>query len=116
MVLAHRENLDILHQHHLLILLVEDGRVDNLHRVYRVALRHERHSLCHSLGGLYEALTLGVLAQQREYLAIVVGELLDALHIVVILAAIVYYLVLHFYLSFLIALLFYNHFTRSSPS
>lgn len=66
MVLAERKDLDVLHNDELIMVLVEDGAVDNVKQVLLVSLCEEQHSLRVALWGLEKALTVGVLAQAFE--------------------------------------------------
>ena len=77
-VLAERIELDVLDQHHLLVLLAEGGRADDFQRVGLVALREERHRLGHPFGGLDESFARRVLAQQAQNLGVVVLEGFDS--------------------------------------
>ncbi len=76
-VLAERVELDVLDQHHLLVLLAEHGRADDFERVFVVALGEERHRLGHPFGRLQKPLARRVLAQQTQDLAIMVFERFD---------------------------------------
>ncbi len=60
-VLAHREDVDVLDGHHLVVLLVEDGAPQHLARVLLVPLRQERDRTLEPLRGLLEPLPVGVL-------------------------------------------------------
>jgi hypothetical protein len=62
-MLTYREKLNILNKYHLLILLFEYRRAENLNRILGVALGDERHSLGYALRGLDKTLTVGILAK-----------------------------------------------------
>ena len=65
-VLAQREQLDVLDQDHLAVRLREYGGTDDGLAVLLIALRQELPGLRHALGRLGEPLALRVLAQQLE--------------------------------------------------
>ena len=66
MVFAHRVQLDILDDDHLLVLLVKNGLLDDLGAILLIALGHELQRFRHSLGGLHEPLAHGVLSDEAE--------------------------------------------------
>ena len=78
MMLASAIQVYVFHENHLLVFLVENGAADNLHAVFLVAFRYELQCLGHSLRGLYQSLSFGVLAQKREYGFHVPGYLLGS--------------------------------------
>src|SRR4029453_10323816 len=74
-VLAHRAEVDVLHDHHLFVVLDEHGAVENFLHVLGIARREVAHRLLHTLGRPLEALASGVLAQLLEQLGDQIGDL-----------------------------------------
>ena len=70
-VLAKREEVDILHDHHLVVALLEKGVGEHFVGILRVAARQYLHGLGHTHGGLLKTLPLGVFAQQIQYVIII---------------------------------------------
>ena len=66
-MLAHRVELDVAHQHHVVVRLLEEGIADHLGGALLVALRQEAHRLLDPLGRLLEAVTIRILAQGEEH-------------------------------------------------
>ena len=71
MVLAKGIELDILDNHHVVILLIEKGRLQDGNGILGIAACQFHPCPGHALGSLYESLTFGILAQQGEYGTIV---------------------------------------------
>ena len=65
-VLAHGENLDILHNDELVVALVEDSFVDEVLDVLLVPLSEKEHGLCVAVWSSKEPLTVWVLSQALE--------------------------------------------------
>lgn len=61
-VLAHGEDLDVLDDHELVVVLGENGVVDDRLQVLLVTLGEVEHCLCVARRRVEEALTVGVLA------------------------------------------------------
>ena len=78
MMLAQAENLDILHDDHLVVPLVEDCAVDHVLDVLLVALGEEEHGLGVAGGGVEEAFAVGVFAHALEEGADCGGHLCEA--------------------------------------
>ena len=66
MVLAQREQLDVLDQDHLAVRLREDSGLDNLLAILEITLGQELHGFCHALRGLEETFPLDVLTEELE--------------------------------------------------
>lgn len=79
MVLAEREDVDITDNDHLLVVLGEDGVVDNVHETLLVSLRHPHKRLRVPLRGTEEALAIGVLSDALQYSPECSGEYLKVL-------------------------------------
>src|SRR5437867_418985 len=60
---AKRREIDVLHDHHLVVLLDKHGAVEDLLDILSVARREVAERLLHALGRLVQALALHVLAQ-----------------------------------------------------
>ena len=73
-VLAHRIELDILHDHHLLILLFKFGREQDLFRVLPVPLREKTHRFGDPFGSFEQSLAGSVLTQQLQNRLIMSGQ------------------------------------------
>ena len=73
-VLTERVEVDILDDNHLTILLAEHRRAKDLLRIFACSRGEEAHGLSHTLGRLHQALTLGIVTQQAEYLVVVVAQ------------------------------------------
>ena len=73
-VLAHREDLDVLDHHHLVVGDGEQGLVEAGLEVEPVAAGQEAQGLLDPIGGLEEALAIGVLAEAGEDGADVVAQ------------------------------------------
>lgn len=65
-VLAHREDLDVLDDHELVVVFGEDGVVDDALEVLFVAFGEVEHGLCVARWSVQEALTVGVFADAFE--------------------------------------------------
>ena len=66
MMLAHGVELDIAHEHHVLMGLLEQRVTDGRARIERVAAREPGERCRHPLRGLEEAVPVGILTDQRE--------------------------------------------------
>lgn len=75
-VLAHGEDLDVLHDDELVVALVEDGFVDKVLHVLLVSLGEEEHGLCVAVWGGKETLTVWILSQALENSAHSTSQLL----------------------------------------
>ena len=73
-VLTERVEVDILDDNHLAILLAEHRRAEDLLRTLRAPEVRKRMALATRSGRLHQALTLGIFAQQAEYLVVVVAQ------------------------------------------
>ena len=82
MVLAGRIEFNVLDEDHLLVLLVENGGLDDLNSVLGIALRHELHSLRHPLRCLQQSFPLNVLTEKLQYFPDVSRNLLRGLSII----------------------------------
>ena len=82
-MLAKRVQLDVPHQHHLRIWLLEDRRTHDFDAVLRISLRQELQGLGHPLRGLHKSLPVRVLPDQPQYRTHMPGNLSG--HILVIL-------------------------------
>ncbi len=70
MMLAHREELNVLHDHHLVIIDVEERIVENVRDVHRITAREELHGLLHALRCAHQSIARGVFAKTYEQFAI----------------------------------------------
>ena len=81
-VLAQGEQLDVLHNDHVVVRLLEEGALDNGFSVLEIALGEELHGLGHTLRRFLQAFAGGVLSQQAQDGLNVGGNLLRSLGIV----------------------------------
>lgn len=79
MVLAHREDIDVLDNNQLIVVLVEDSVVDQVPNILFVALSEIEHGLGISHGGLAKSLSFRVLADTFQDCADSSGHLLKSL-------------------------------------
>lgn len=79
MVLAKRKNVNVLDNDQLVMVLVEDGAVDQVPNVLLVALGEVQHGLGISLGGLTKTFSLGVLSDTFKNGSDSSGQLLNSL-------------------------------------
>ena len=82
MVLAEGVELDILHDDHLLVVLVEHGASKDFFRLKIVAIGEEKHRLCNTFRALNQAFTCRIFTQQFKYGFIVLRHLGDTFLIV----------------------------------
>ena len=61
-MLAETINLDILHNHQLIVILMEDSAVNDVSQVLLIAFREEHHCLCVSFGSTVQALSIWIFA------------------------------------------------------
>ena len=75
MMLAQGKEIDILHDHHLLVILLleHSGAQDRL-RILAIPLRQELHRLSHTRRGFHQALAFRILAQKIEDILIMLGQ------------------------------------------
>ena len=73
-VFAQRVQLDVLEDHHLVVVRGKQCAVDDLFQVLLVAMTQVLHGLGGALGRIEQAFALGVFAQALEDLAVVVGQ------------------------------------------
>uniref|UniRef100_A0A8D8PX62 Uncharacterized protein n=2 Tax=Cacopsylla melanoneura TaxID=428564 RepID=A0A8D8PX62_9HEMI len=66
MMLTHREHFNVLDNDHLVVVLVEDGVIQDLFQRLVVALGEEKHSFGSSFGGLQQSLSVRVLTQGAQ--------------------------------------------------
>ncbi len=66
-VLAKRKELNVFHDHHLIVVFVKHGAVHDGAQVLLVALCEEEHGLRIALWGIKQALSVGVLAHAFQY-------------------------------------------------
>ena len=92
-VFAQREEVDVLYNHHLIVVLLEQCIGQNLVGIHVVALGKRLHSLGHTHRCLLQSLAGRILAQQAQYLLIVIGQLLYS--ITILLVVVFLYLYLH---------------------
>src|SRR5258706_6268794 len=83
-VLAQRVDLDIFHDHHLLILFLEHRRAQDRRRIEIVAVREKLQRFGNALGGFDEAFACRVFTQRREHVVIAARDALDRIVIVLI--------------------------------
>src|ERR1700722_4617154 len=69
-MLAKRENLDISHDHHLVVVHIEQSAAQNLRRILAVTLSEKSHRLRRPGGRFQQAITLRVFAQTSDQLGI----------------------------------------------
>ena len=62
MMLAERENVDIPHDNHFLVVFFEHGLVEDVAQLLLVSFGHVEQSLCVSLWGLEQTFPHGILA------------------------------------------------------
>src|SRR5262249_6854832 len=67
-MLAHAEEVDAAHEHHLVVVLAEDGAVQRLLQVLAVPLREEAQRFLDALRCAAQPLALRVLAELAEQL------------------------------------------------
>lgn len=79
MVLAQREHLDILDNHQLVMILMEDRTIDKIPYILLIALGKVEHGLGISLWGLAQALSFRVLSDTLQNRPNSSCELLNAL-------------------------------------
>ena len=77
-VLAHREEVNVLHDDHLVVVFLEEGRVEHGVRVLGIATGENLHRLCQTHRRLQQSFTLGILAQELYDLFIMSGQLVEA--------------------------------------
>ena len=77
-VLAHREEVDVLDDDHLVVFLLKKRVGKHLFRILGVAAGERLHGLCHAHWCFDESLTLRVFAQQSKYVFIVVGQFFES--------------------------------------
>ena len=78
-VFAKRENVDILDNDQLVVVLVEDGAVDQVPNVLLIALGEVEHGLGISLWGLAKTFSLGILSDTFKNGPDSSGQLLNSL-------------------------------------
>ena len=78
-VLAHGEEVDVADDDHLVVFLLEEGVGEHLVRVLRVATGEDLHGLGHAHGGLLQALSVSILAEQGEDALVVFCEFVESL-------------------------------------
>ena len=76
-VLAEGIEVDVLDDDHLVVVLVELGRVEHSHRVHGVTAGEGEHGLGNALGCLEQTFALGIFAQQLEDAVVVLLEFFD---------------------------------------
>ncbi len=69
MVLAKAEHLDVLHDHHLVVIHAEERALQDLLRVFAVALGEILQRLRVTLRGLGQSFAVRLFAQADEHLA-----------------------------------------------
>ena len=70
MVLALREEFDVFHDHHLVVVNIEECIVQHLGHVHGVAAREEGHGLLHALRGAHQAIAGRVFSNADEQLTV----------------------------------------------
>src|SRR3979411_3197457 len=70
MMLAHGEELNVLHNHHLVIVNVEERIVENVRDIHRVTACKELHGLLHAFRCAHQPIARGVFADAYEQFAI----------------------------------------------
>ena len=83
-MLAGRVEFDILHEHHLLIFLLEHCTTKNLRPILMRTMRQELKSLCDTLRCLDQTLTLRILSQELKNLLIMCRNRCSCLLVVVL--------------------------------
>ena len=78
---THREEINILDYHHLVVLLFKEGIRKHLVRVLFVTSCQDLHGFCHSHRSLKQAISLWVLSQQFQYFPVMQGEVCKSLSI-----------------------------------
>jgi hypothetical protein len=68
-MLAHRVHLDVLHDHHVAVVLLEDAVADRVLDGHGVAARQPAHAARDALRRAQQSVPLRILAQQLELLA-----------------------------------------------
>jgi hypothetical protein len=66
MVLAHGEDLNVFYNDQLIVVLVEDGAIDDAIEVFLVALCEKQHCLCIALRGLQKSFSVGVFSNALQ--------------------------------------------------
>jgi hypothetical protein len=77
-VFTQRENFDILHNDQLVMVLVENGTIDQIPDILFVALGEVEHSLGITLRGFTETLTLWVFTNTLQNCSHGTGKLLNS--------------------------------------
>ena len=77
-VLAHREEVDVLDDDHLVVRLFEECVGKHLVRVLAIASCEHLHGLGHTHGCLYQSLALRVFSEESQHLGVVCGERLQS--------------------------------------
>ena len=78
-VLAHREEVDVFHDHHLIVGFLEEGVGEHLVRVLVVSACEHLHGLGHPERGFLESFAVGVLTQEAQDVIIMAGERFESL-------------------------------------
>ena len=81
MVLAHREEVYVLHDNHLVVLFLEKSIREHLVRVLLIAPCEHFHGLSHSHRSLLQAITRRVFAEQSEHFVVSLCQLLEQFHL-----------------------------------
>ena len=66
MMLAQAEKVDVLHEHHLLVLFLEDGLVNQFMGVFFIPFREVFPGAGHAFGRTLQALAVGILADFQK--------------------------------------------------
>ena len=69
-VLAEREHLNVLHNHHLVVIDIEHGAAQYFCGIFVVSLGEKGHGFLDASGSLHQAVTIGILAEALQYFAI----------------------------------------------
>ena len=77
-MLAHRIEIDVLHDDHVAVFLMEQGFLKHSLRVLSVSFRKELHGLCHPQRCLFQPLPCRVFAKKSEDFLIVSGKFLKS--------------------------------------
>ena len=78
-VLAEREDLNVLHNNQLIVILVEDSAVNDVAKILLVALGEEQHSLSIALWGIQQTLAVGILTKAFQHSPHSTRQLLEVL-------------------------------------
>ena len=63
---AQRKKINVFHYHHVAVVFLELGRIQNFFRVFGVSPRQRLHRLSHPIRRLLQSFTFGIFPQQSQ--------------------------------------------------